>query len=110
MTVERSDDDGTPLQQLGCRFDEDINAIHATGAIIVNDNEPAEENIPEKSLDNQNKEKIVFEESWGFKGICYRKKDMYMNRGASIRILSELWSGLSAVDNAFLFGSGSSKN
>ena len=103
MTVERSDDDETPLQQLECRFDEDINAIHAVGAIIDNDNEPTEENYLEKSPDNQNKEKTVFEESWGFKGICYRKKDMHMNRGASIRILSELWSGLSAVDWFMLF-------
>ena len=103
VTVERSDDEETPLQQLGSRFDEDINDIHAAGAIIDDDNEPAEENVPEKSPDNQDKEKTVFEESWGFKGICYRKKDMHMNRGASIRILSELWSGLSAVDWFMLF-------
>ena len=52
MTVEHSDDDETPLQQLECRFDEDINAIHAAGTVIDDDNGPAEENAPEKSPDN----------------------------------------------------------
>ena len=46
MTVERSDDNETPLQQLGSSFDEDIHSIHADGAIIDDDNEPAEENAP----------------------------------------------------------------
>ena len=90
VTVEHSDNDETPLQQLVCRFDEDINAIHTAGVTIDYDNEPVEENVPEKSPDNQNKEQTIFEESGGFKGICYRKKDMYMNRGASITILPEL--------------------
>ena len=56
MTVELLDVHETPQEQLGCHYDEDRNDIHTLDVIIDDGNEPAEENISEKSPDNQNKD------------------------------------------------------
>ena len=73
---------------------EDINAMRAAGANIDDDNEPAEENIPRPSVDVES----PFEDEWGFKGVCYCRKDGHSNRNASCSMRRETWEICGASD------------
>ena len=73
---------------------EDINAMRAAGANIDDDNEPAEENIPRPSVDVES----PFEDEWGFKGVCYRRKDGHSNRNASCSMHRATWEICGASD------------
>ena len=77
----------------------DINAMRAAGANIDDDNEPAEENIPKPTVDVES----PFENEWGFKGVCYRRKDSHSNQSASISMPRETWQTMSVSDWFLLF-------
>ena len=79
---------------------EDINAMRAAGATVDDDNEPAEENIPAPAANNEDS---PFEDEWGFKGVCFRKKDGHLNRNASISMHRNVWESMKPLDWFLLF-------
>ena len=79
---------------------EDINAMRAAGANVDDDNEPAEENIPEPAAKNEDS---PFEDAWGFKDVCFRKKDGHLNRNASISMHRNVWDSMKPLDWFLLF-------
>ena len=78
---------------------EDINAMRAAGANIDDDNEPAEENIPQSTVDVES----PFENEWGFKGVCYGRKDSHSNCNTSCSMPRETWQTMSVSDWFLLF-------
>jgi len=77
----------------------DSNVIRAAGANIDDDNEPAEENISQPTVDVES----PFENEWGFKGLCYRRKDGHSTRNASCSMHREPWYIMSPGDWLLLF-------
>ncbi len=71
---------------------EDILNMRLAGVTIDDNNEPTPENIPDLATESNATD--VFGE-WGFKGVCYRKGDGHINRGANIPKVQELWRGMS---------------
>ena len=72
---------------------DDIEAYRAAGALIDDNNQPVEENVPI----NENVSEIF--SNWGFNGVCYRKAGgNTMDRGASILAPREVWRTMSQLD------------
>ncbi len=71
---------------------EDILNMRLAGATIDGNNKPAPENVPDLAAESNATD--VFGE-WDFKGVCYRKGDGHINRGANIPKARELWRGMS---------------
>ena len=83
-------------------FANNLNNMRAAGAIIDDDNIPVEENIPDPMVTIHNNDN-VFEAEWGFKGICYRKRDGNIDCGASIPVQNAMWEQYDCVDWFLLF-------
>ena len=81
---------------------DNLNNMRAAGAIIDDNNIPVEENIPDPTVTIHNNDN-VFEAEWGFKGICYRKRDGNIDYSASIPVQNALWEQYDCVDWFFFF-------
>ena len=100
VTIEGEDATAlTTVPPITGGYAEDIIAMRAEGVYIDDDNEPAEENIPKSIVDIES----PFENEWGYKGVCYRRKDGHTHRNASCSMPRETWQTMSPSDWFLLF-------